>query len=199
MRPLLLALLLALVASACQLPSGPPRSWGSTHTAHTSIARVDGQPISAEEYQSWLADVYGAKPREEYVSLWLLEREARQRGISVTATEIDAALDSLWDGWIRDRFQGDAAALDAELARQGHDRETYSRWFHWEKRRELLAARLIQADRQITDAAILKRFEQQYGPDGTQTQVRLLVLTRARLSLELSREGGGRTLTAAEL
>lgn len=163
------------------------------------LARVDGVPIAAEAYQVWLGDMFGAKQRQDYISLWLLEREAQRKGILVSTAEIDAAREALLETWVRDRLNGDPQALDAELARQGQDRQGFQRRFFWEKRRELLATRLIRAERVVGEDALIRRFEQQYGPGGVLTSVRLLVLTRARLSLELSKEPGARTMTAAEL
>ena len=163
------------------------------------VARVDGEPVTLAGYRTWLADVYGQQAREEYLGLWLLEREARRRGVSVSEPEIAAGLETLWADWIKDRLKGDREALDGELQRQGHTRESYRRWFHWQKRRELLAARLIHLDRSVDSEWLQRRFEQQYGPKGVRTRVRLLVLTRARMSQEIAHEPNARVLTAEEL
>jgi parvulin-like peptidyl-prolyl isomerase len=188
-------LLLAAVA-ACKTTRDPVRA---PQASAAVMAQVDGVPILNEAFEEWLSDLYGAKQRQDYVSLWLLEREAKERGVRVSQEEIDTAREELWATWIATRLNGDAGALDAELARQGHDRRSYSRWFYWEKRRELLASQLIRADRAVTEAELRRRFEQVYGPGGIATQVRLLVLTRARLALELSRDANARTLSPAEL
>jgi len=185
-----------LCASACRSTADPVLA---LEPAKKVLARVDGEPISAAAYQAWLADTFGAKQRQEYIGIWLLEREASRRAITVSREQIDAALAKLWESWIKERLNGDPAALDAELERQGHDRESYARWYYWEKRRELLAKALIHDERVVSEENLLRRFEQIYGPGGVATKLRLLVLTRARLALELSRDPGARTLTAGEL
>ncbi len=190
------ALLLLCALSSCLASGDPVRGPAE---AEPVLARVDGEQVSNVAYRRWLADVYGSPSRDEYIGLWLLEREARRMGIEVSAQEIDAARESLWTTWIRERLNGDASALDAELARQGHDRASYQRWFYWQKRRELLASKIIRHDRKLDESLLQRRFERDFGPAGVRTQVRLLVLTRARLALKLSQEKDARTLTAAEL
>lgn len=191
--PALVALL--LVAGACR--SADPMH--APARPDSVLARIDGIPVSSEAYRNWLADMFGVRQRQEYISLWLVEREAAKRGITVSREQIDAAREKLWSSWIQDRLNGNPAALDAELARQGHDRKSYARWFYWDKRRELLSKALVHSDRVVTDEELQRRFELQYGPKGVATTVRLLVLTRARLALELSRDPDALALTAAEL
>jgi len=195
MRNIVLALSIAALC-ACNTPGDP---MGPGPARPSALAHVDGEAVSMDGYRTWLADVYGKQARDEYVGLWLLEREAKKRGLSVSEQEIDSALQTLWDGWIKDRLKGETAALDVELQRQGHDRESYRRWFHWQKRRELLATRVVHLERTIGEESVQRSFEQRYGPKGVRTQVRVLVLTRARLTQELARDSGGRALTAGEL
>lgn len=190
------ALLLLCALSSCLASGDPVRGPSEDDTV---LARVDGKPVAGAAYRCWLADVYGKPARDEYIGLWLMEREARRLCIEVSAQEIDTARESLWTGWIRERLNGDPSALDEELARQGHDRASYQRWFYWQKRRELLASKIIRHERKIDETLLQQRFERDFGPQGVRTQVRLLVLTRARLALKLSQEKGARTLTAAEL
>ncbi len=190
------SLLLVCALSSCQASGDPVRG---PSVAEVVLARVDGEQVASAPYRHWLADVYGKPSRDEYIGLWLLEREARRLGIEVSAQEIDAARESLWNTWIRERLNGDASALDAELGRLGHDRASYQRWFYWQKRRELLTSKIIRQARQVDEQLLQQRFERDYGPKGQRTHVRLLVLTRARLALKLSQEKGARTLTAAEL
>lgn len=191
-----LAACMALSLSACTSSGLAARGPAGEDAV---VAIVDGVAVPAEEYRAWLADVYGLPPREDYLGLWLLEREATRRGIEVRREEIDRAREELLARWVRERCRGDEGGLDEELARQGHDRESFRRSFHWQKLRELLAQRLVMAERTIDDTALRRRFEVQYGPGGVRTKVRLLVLTRSRLSLEISREPETRTPTAAEL
>ncbi|HUR27977.1 MAG TPA: hypothetical protein VM509_07315, partial [Planctomycetota bacterium] len=168
MRNTTLGALLFVAISACTAPGirgGPPGRESSV------LARVDGEPVSMASFKTWLADTSGVQAREEFLRQWLLEREGRRRGIVVSDQEIEQAMQALWKDWVDHRLGGDVAALDAELARQGHDRKTFQRWFHWQKRRELLAARLIHLDRTIDDEKLRSRFEQQYGPAGTRTEV----------------------------
>lgn len=196
MRDTVRILAVLAFAAACH---GPDRVPPTTDGQGPILARIDGQIVRRSDYRAWLADLYGPPQREEYLTLWLIEREARRRGIEVSAEEVDHALEELWSTWVRERLGGDAAALDAELARNGHDRESYRRWFRWEKRRELLTTRLVLADRSIDEPALRAHFERRYGPGGVRTRVRVLALSRSRLALELNRLPESRTLTAAEL
>jgi len=196
MRNITLGALLVAAIAACTSPGYPV---GPSGAPSGRLAVIDGEPVPMAGYQRWLVDAYGRRTQDEYIRLWLFEREAKRLGIVVTEVEIEAALQELWADWIRDRLGGDASALDAHLEKQGHDRASFRRWFHWEKRRELLSARLIQAERKIEEPDLVRRFEQLYGPNGVRTQVRVLVLTRARLLQELRQKPGARVLTAAEL
>lgn len=192
----MIVVLLLPVAFSCR---GAGEGRGSQREVERPMAIVDGEEVPRDAYLRWLGDVRGRQARDEFVSMWLLEREARRLGVTVTNQEIDAARVALFDKWIRERLRGDAGALDAELERQGHDLESFSNWFQWQKRRELLSARVLQQNRTIDEPALRRRFEQRYGPGGVRTQVRVLVLTRARLAQELAREPEGRGLGAAEL
>ncbi len=196
MRNTTLILLFFAAQSSCTAPGDPE---GPPDAQRSVLVLVDGEPVSMSGYQTWLADAYGHLARDDYLGMWLLEREARRHNVTVSAQELEAALDSLWAGWVKDLLKGDPAGLDDELKRRGYDRESYRRWFYWQKRRELLASRLIRLERRVDEEMLRRRFEQQYGPKGVHTQVRLLVLTRARLTQELSRNSHERTLTAGEL
>ncbi|MEO6710785.1 MAG: hypothetical protein ABIP42_14495, partial [Planctomycetota bacterium] len=179
---------LALSITALAACTAPRDLMGPVPARSSVLARVNGESVSMDGYRTWLADVYGKQARDEYVGLWLLEREAKNRGVQVSDQEIDAALQTLWEGWIKDRLKGETEALDVELERQGHDHESYRRWFHWQKRRELLATRLVRLERVIDEDSLRRSFEQRYGPKGVRTQLRVLVLTRARLTQELARD-----------
>ncbi|HTF89528.1 MAG TPA: hypothetical protein VK843_14035, partial [Planctomycetota bacterium] len=111
MRNIVLALSIAALC-ACNTPGDP---MGPGPARPSALAHVDGEAVSMDGYRTWLADVYGKQARDEYVGLWLLEREAKKRGLSVSEQEIDSALQTLWDGWIKDRLKGETAALDVEL------------------------------------------------------------------------------------
>jgi hypothetical protein len=199
MRTLFLALAAFLGLAGCLSDGAGPGGPGGPGGDDRVLAVVDGEELPVEPYRLWLSDTYGKPPREDYLDLWLLEREARRRGVVVTQEELEGAREELLEKWVRERCQGDPGLLDAELGRQGHDRGSFRRWFHWQKRRELLAHRLVLLDRGVEPERLKQRFEKLYGPGGVRTGVRLLVLTRARLSLELSRESNRPTPTAAEL
>ena len=76
MRNSTLALLFLAASSACTAAGDPP---GPRDGQSAVVARVDGEPVTLAGYRTWLADVYGQQARDEYLGLWLLEREARRR------------------------------------------------------------------------------------------------------------------------
>ena len=152
-------------------------------------AELNGEPITWEDYRDFLVAISGKRPLQELILHKLLAAEAARLGISVTEAELEAAWRELLDTWLAERFDGDAARLDEELARMGHDRETYERLFKLQKRRELLQTRIVLATRRVSEEDILRRFEREHGVDGVRTRVRQVLLLRPRTQLQMEREG----------
>ena len=76
------AVLLFCALSSCVASGDPVRGPAETEAV---LARIDGEQVASAGYRRWLADVYGNPSRDEYIGLWLLEREARRLEIEVSA------------------------------------------------------------------------------------------------------------------
>lgn len=83
------------------------------------VATVDGQPITRIEYEKELNSKYGAQVLDNIISEKMILSKAREKGITINQSEIDAKIKE-----IEDRLKG-KISLDEALKAQGLTKDTF--------------------------------------------------------------------------
>ena len=149
-----------------------------------SIATVNGSAISEAEYGSYLIETVGKRPLRGLINRKLAAAEAEKLGIEIEDSAVQAAFDEIWSTLL-ERWQGDETKAKVELERQGFTVATYRRLVEGSRRHELIVDAICRATREVTQDAIRKRFENEYGPGGKRVEVRHIFLATSRVEAEL--------------
>lgn len=151
--------------------------------------RIDGREYTLDQFQAYIVMMAGRQWVGEFVRLQLFEEQAKRLGLLPTAEEHELATQAALDEYIQQRFQGDRAAFDEDLARQELSLESFEQTVSGYTWLNLLQQAVVLAARVVTDDMVFERFEVEYGPGGLRTEVRHIILTRAREGIELARQG----------
>lgn len=167
------------------LPTAPEPSVGY---ANRVVAYIHGSiPITREELGEYLIVRQGADKLELLVNKRIIEHACRERGIEVTAAEVEAALEEDSKG-----FGIDRKGFVEKVLRQYHKTE-----YEWKEdviKSRLLLTKLCRNQVQVTDEDIRQAFESHYGekvecrviliPKGDSDRVPTQVWEQARKSEE---------------
>jgi parvulin-like peptidyl-prolyl isomerase len=159
--------------------------------------RVNGEPIDRAVFASWLLRGRGEHYSRTFAEHWLVERRAKELGLSVANDEIESRLRELQQRMIDESHKGSRAAWLAYLAQRGRDE---SGWRHeWERRVriDLLCQKILRAERRASETEIVARWQQIFGKEGKWIEARMILvaveppqmrstMTREELEQEIS-------------
>jgi beta-lactamase regulating signal transducer with metallopeptidase domain len=132
----------------------PPRA----ADAGKAVAYIEETvPITREELGEYLIARLGAEKLELLVNKVIIDRACRQKGITVTAAEVEAALVEDYTGLGLDR-----ASFAENLLKQRYNKTLYE-WKEDVIRPRLLLAKLCRSRVTVTEDDIKKAFESHYG------------------------------------
>ncbi len=140
------------------------------------VLEIDGIPIRRAEYTRWLAHYHGEVIAPRFVETYLIEREAKRRGLNMTREEMERRVEE-----------------DIALIRLEQGKESEPAWLEFltstdrtpeSMRRDMYAIRpalylaedMMMAEREITDAMIEERWVEKYGEGGHALNARLIRL-----------------------
>ena len=188
-----------LVLLACAAPTGVDASYETQESAPEPAATSEARPqdpdplpdgvaalvggdllITTEEYCAYLMRIVGRKPLEDLIYTRLLERRAAELGIEVDRAAFEAAARESWDNMVEVRHRGDETEMLRELEQNGFDRGSFLANMAETQRKEQLEERIALAERQATDELLRERFDQDFGKDGLRTEIRHVLVTKAR-------------------
>ena len=154
-----------------------------------AAATVDGEPIGFDEYEAYLVAIYGRRPLDDLIMKRLVEREAARVGVSVSEEELHALSTEFWDSYVQERHRGNEQAGLAEIANEGFGKRQWLDNFEQRSRRDMLAARICEATREVTEEMVHGRFDQVYGRNGDRVELRHIFVNRGRVRADLLRNG----------
>ncbi|HVS11192.1 MAG TPA: peptidylprolyl isomerase [Planctomycetota bacterium] len=144
--------------------------------ADPAALRIDGVEVTRSAFALWLLHLRGEPLATRFAEAWLVEREARARGIAVSDAEVLERTEQ-YLGWLIDEaHHGSREAWLAYVALSGREEPAVVREIAARMRTHLLAERLMQAEREITPEAVRRRFEELYGSSGRAVRARLILL-----------------------
>lgn len=165
-RLVALAALALLVGCAPQ--SAPP-------PAEPIIATIDGEPIRRSSFLDALLAAQGDAFFPRYVERYLVEREAREAGITVDEAAVTAKVDAEERQVVEGRFRGDRAKFAAQLEGYGLSIEDWRHGLAERLRVRLLVEALLAA--RVDEARVRALFELRYGPGGVKRQVSHILIS----------------------
>jgi len=172
-----LSILCLLVASLAAAPQSTDLGAGSRPDASgTAVLRIDGDEISSDEYARWLLDNFAVSQAKVFAGDYLIEREARRRGIELQPGELARELDSELAARIEGAFLGSREGWLAELERTQRSEAGLRTQRTQALGIELLTRKLVAQDRVVPEEKILREWELSYGRGGRAWQLSMLLV-----------------------
>ncbi len=140
------------------------------------VLLVDGEPVGRGVFARWLVGVQGESMIQRFLEDFVIEREARKVGITVTQDEIDARVRIQLEARIAEGHKGTRESWHLFLAMSGRTEESFVRTLAERTRTDLLAEKLLLRERKVTPEDVKQRFASQYGPDGERIEARWIVV-----------------------
>jgi len=176
MRSTRSALLLALAGASiafflaqplCGQPdSAQPDSTQEDGSGLPPVMRIDGEPVSADEFGRWLVAMLAARTAKSFAEGWVVEREADRRGVAPEESEIRARMEAEIGERVEGAFLGRREDWIAELERTGRSEAGYRLQRATEVRPELAATALTRLERVVPEDKVVRDWELFYGPQG---------------------------------
>jgi hypothetical protein len=145
------------------------------------LAVVDGQEVRREAYLEYLWRVQRTENLRDYVDLLLLEKKARELGVTVSEEEVRAEVEEEIQRRVEGYHRGDVGRWRAFLAKSWLRPEDRRAQLAVSKRAELLLTKCVRATRTVTDEAVGARFERLYGRGGVDHELRQIVIRSSPL------------------
>jgi hypothetical protein len=140
------------------------------------VMEVDGEPVPRAVYARWLMPMQGEAVIQRFVEDFMIEKAARERGFTVTQQEIDDRVRVLLESRIREGHKGTREAWHTYLSFHGRTEESFVQTLAGRTRTDLLAEKMLLADRVVTPEDVQMHFAGEYGADGERIEARWIVV-----------------------
>lgn len=151
---------------------------------------INGQPVPRAEFALWLLLSRGETYTRTFAEHWLVERAARQQGISATPEEIEARAQWFLERMIQMKHDGSRDTWRAYLQSTGRDADAWMRQIRQRMKIDLLAEKILMSQRVVTDADVRASYDKYYGKSGVWVEARLIQLDLVPPPIEPGLERG---------
>ncbi len=169
-----LLFLVPIPAPAVQSESVAP-DWRPA-SQNAPVMRLDGEEISLEEYSHWMLDTFGARSATIFAGDYLIEKEARRRGVGLAPEEVISELDRQLKLRIDGAFFGSKEGWLSELARTQRTESGIRAQRTQELEIEFLTKKSVAIDRVVPEVKIEREWELSYGRGGRAYDLSMLFL-----------------------
>ena len=146
-----------------------------------AVAELDGVRITPEMYASWLLRTHGERLAKIFGSEQVaVERAARRAGVELSAAELDAHVQEVFEDRVKHAFHGDVEAWRAELLRTGRTEAGARRQRETEARPFLLAGKMASVGRVVPEHKVVREWQRMYGKLGRRYDL-LMTFTKAEV------------------
>jgi parvulin-like peptidyl-prolyl isomerase len=151
---------------------------------------IDGEPVPRAAFAAWLLQGRGEHYARTFAEHWLVEREARERGIVATPEEVETRVQEQLQQILDQGYKGSRDAWLLYLRQRGRDEAGWRREWTRRMRIEVLTEKLFQSERKVTDEQVLARWHRIYGEEGKWVEARLILvpLPAPEVAEDMSRE-----------
>lgn len=139
--------------------------------------RINGEEVARSTYATWMMRVRGESSWPHFLEHFVVERRAKQKGITVTDEDVRARAESYLQQLLGLEYQGSREAWRSRLASSGKDEGEFIRDLSVRMRIELFTERLMMLERVVTPEMVRERWEEVYGADGQRVDARWILLT----------------------
>jgi hypothetical protein len=137
---------------------------------------INGTPVPRAEFALWLLHSRGESYVRTFAEHWLVERKAASLGLSATPAEIEARTQWFLDRMVDMKHDGSRETWKTYLLKTGRDEDAMLRQFRQRMKIDLLAERILMAERKITNEQVHARYAQLYGENGRWIEARVIQL-----------------------
>lgn len=140
------------------------------------VLKFGERALARGEYGQWLLHFAGEQHLREFASARVLEREAREAKLAIAPGEIDARVEQQIEAHVKNEFRGDRARFERAIEREYRDLDAYRRELARRLETELLAEKLLLAQRHFGESELRAEWEARYGPGGAGAVMRCVHL-----------------------
>lgn len=181
-----------------------PSMWGERSNPERPdladpVISVDGEPVSKAVFARWMSQRIGESLTYTFAESYLVQKRAAQLGVTATLEEAQQRARDYIEELIKDSKGGSREAWLEYLGHGGRDPNTLYREWTFRSLTDVLAEKMIIAERKISPEAVRFRYEELYGKDGQRIEARVIALPVDPANLEegMSREQLDAALEAA--
>jgi len=156
----------ALLLALCLLVQSVPKT--------DPVARVGDVPLGRAEFAEWLVARHGVSALYEFVAEKVILIEADKRGLRPTEAEVESAYAAEHQRILALAYSGNAERWADDQVKMGFTVETSKARRMSEMSAELSLENMIRADRDLSEPALLERFNSQFGDPPERVSIEIL-------------------------
>jgi len=178
-----------------------PTLWGERSSPERPdlaepVITVDGEPVSRAVFARWMSQRIGESLAHTFAESYLVHKRAEELGVSATLEEAEQRARDYIDELVRDSKGGSREAWLEYQSRGGRDPKTLYREWTFRSQTDVLAEKMIIAERKVSPESVRFRYEELYGKTGERLEARVIALP---ILLENVEEGWSREELEAQL
>lgn len=163
--------LLPEFARAVQGAGSEPQSW----RLDQPVLRIGDELVTRGQYAAWLTTLHGLPFVRSFGEWRLVERLASESGIQVGPAEVEQRLHEDVQRRIEWGFRGFRDQWLAKVEERFDTEQGYMRTLAMRARHDLLAEKLMRAERDLSEEMLRYEWEERYGPEGRTPDVRWIL------------------------
>ncbi|MBK7643204.1 MAG: peptidylprolyl isomerase [Planctomycetes bacterium] len=154
------------------------------------VLSIDGQPVAKGVYARFLCRMQGEAMASSFVESFLVQKRARELGITSTLEEAQERARAYIDDQVKTSEGGTRESWEEYLKNGTRSPELLLHEYTFRSLTDVLAEKLIKAQRKLTPEDLRREYLDQYGTEGERLELRLIALPIAIPAPEdgLSRE-----------
>jgi hypothetical protein len=178
-----------------------PTLWGERSSPERPdlaepVITVDGEPVSRAVFARWMSQRIGESLAHTFAESYLVHKRAEELGVSATLEEAEQRARDYIDELVRDSKGGSREAWLEYQSRGGRDPKTLYREWTFRSQTDVLAEKMIIAERKVSPESVRFRYEELYGKTGERLEARVIALP---ILLENVEEGWSREELEAQV
>jgi hypothetical protein len=175
----------------------PRQDDGELPSALEPALEVDGEAVSRGAFARWILHTRGEASASHFAEEWLVRTRARELGVTASEEEV---LDRVREHvhWLLQAGNQSRETWVAYLTMSERSEESFLRELTWRLGVNLLAEKMMLAEREVTDEQVRARYDDEYGKDGIREEVSMILvpIDNRPPEAELSRDDLAKHLAA---
>ena len=163
------------------------------------VLAIDGEPVTKGVYARFMCRMQGETMVQSFVESWLVQKRARELGLTATLEEAEERAHEYIDEQVRFSEGGTRETWEEYLSHGGRTPEMLLHEYTFRSLTDVLAEKMLKAARKLTPQDLQRAYTDAYGTEGERIELRLigLPITLGEVDAGLSREELDRKLEEA--